>query len=308
MKKYDSFLIGHITYDEMRDHLGNNFNFFGGAELFSSYAAWYMGAHVGLLTKMDANYSQIKDLMPFANEDVYFLESKKTTSMLNWYRTADKEKRDLVVNSIADSFKISDIPQGIESEIYHLAGLICGDYEEGMIEHLAAKGKVAIDMQGFLRCYDEDSKTLVFRDYEKKNQIFPHITFLKTDAVEAETLTGEVDRRKAAIKMYEWGAKEVMITHNTEVLVYDGKMIYTSPLKPRNLSGRTGRCDTTFSIYITERLRHSIKESLNFSAAAVSCKMETPGPLKKSRLEILTYRDSVYKAHTEETTVYCSPD
>ncbi len=31
--------------------------------------------------------------------------------------------------------------------------------------------------------------------------------------------------------MVEWGVKEALITHNTEVLVYDGKEYYTCPLK-----------------------------------------------------------------------------
>lgn len=41
--------------------------------------------------------------------------------------------------------------------------------------------------------------------------------------------------------MVEWGVKEALITHNTEVLVYDGKEYYTCPLKPLGLAGRTGR-------------------------------------------------------------------
>ena len=64
-------------------------------------------------------------------------------------------------------------------------------------------------------------------------------------------MTGLKDRREAAKLLYSWGAKEVLITHNTEVIAYDGKEIYSCPIRARNLSGRTGRGDTTFAAYLS---------------------------------------------------------
>ena len=80
-----------------------------------------------------------------------------------------------------------------------------------------------------------------FHDWAEKKKYLPMIHYLKTDAAEAEILTGLTDRAEAAKKLYGWGAKEIVITHNTEVLAYDGNKIYTCPIKARNLSGRTGR-------------------------------------------------------------------
>ena len=88
-----------------------------------------------------------------------------------------------------------------------------------------------------------------------KKELLPLMDYFKTDAAEAEVLTGLTDRAEAAKVLHDWGAKEVVITHNTEVLAYDGGKIYTCPIKARNLSGRTGRGDTTFAGYITERQR-----------------------------------------------------
>ena len=123
---------------------------------------------------------------------------------------------------------------------------------------------------------------------------FPYITYLKTDAAEAEILTGTADRREAARLMVEWGVKEALITHNTEVLAYDGKDIYTCPIKARNLSGRTGRGDTTFAGYITERQRADIKDALQYCTALVSLKMETPGPFQGTRQDVLDYIKEFY--------------
>lgn len=293
MKHYDSFLIGHITNDRSRDHMDHCAGFYGGAELFSAYAAWAVGAKVGLLTKMSEADEAILDLLPFPREDIYCGRSKQSTSMLNWYHTEDKERRDLIVSSVADPFFLSDIPDGIESEIYHLAGLIRGDFADGMIEALAQRGKVAVDMQGLLRCLDPDSKTLYFEDFADKKRVLPFIHFLKTDAAEAEILTGLTDRAAAARQMHAWGAKEVMITHNSEVLVCVDGEVYTSPMRPRSLLGRTGRGDTTFSVYMAERLHHGVQQALDFATAAVCLKMECIGPLKSSREAITQYRQAM---------------
>ena len=120
------------------------------------------------------------------------------------------------------------------------------------------------------------------------------VNTLKTDAAEALIMTGHDDRRKAAEQLHAWGAKEILITHNTEVLAYDGGQFYTCPIRARNLSGRTGRGDTTFAGYITERLHAGIPEALLFATALVSLKMETPGPFCGTRQDVLDYIDQFY--------------
>ncbi|MCY6354606.1 hypothetical protein [Clostridium sp. ZS2-4] len=108
-------------------------------------------------------------------------------------------------------------------------------------------------------------------------------------------MTGYADRKEAAKILYGWGAKEIMITYNTDVLIYNGKEFYTAPLKPRNLSGRTGRGDTCFSAYITERLKKDIKEAVIYAAALVSLKMEKPGPFRGTRSDVKNYINQFYK-------------
>ena len=135
---------------------------------------------------------------------------------------------------------------------------------------------------------------MYFCDWAEKKELLPYITYLKTDAAEAEIMTGTTDRAEAAKILYGWGAKEVVITHNTEVLVYDGDRIYTCPIRARNLSGRSGRGDTTFASYITERLEHNISDSLLVATATVSMKMEKRGPIRGCRDDVMRYIDEFY--------------
>ena len=125
-------------------------------------------------------------------------------------------------------------------------------------------------------------------------EMLPYIDFLKTDAAEAEILTGLEDRYEAAKLLYSWGAKEVVITHNTEVIAYDGEKFYACPIKARNLSGRTGRGDTTFAAYINERLTNDIEHSLLYATATVSLKMETPGPFRGTKADVENYIAEFY--------------
>ena len=79
-----------------------------------------------------------------------------------------------------------------------------------------------------------------------------------------------------------------MITHSSEVLVYDGRELRAAPFTPANLSGRTGRGDTCFGSYLARRLTHGVEESLAFAAALTSLKMETPGPFTGTVEQVLS--------------------
>ena len=87
-----------------------------------------------------------------------------------------------------------------------------------------------------------------------------------------------------------------MVSHNSEMLVYDGKGFMTCPVKARNLSGRTGRGDTTFGSYLGMRITgHSVEDSLLYATACVSLKMETPGVFKGTHKDVEDYIEAFYK-------------
>ena len=294
MKHYESVIIGHITLDRNVDHLDNEEFIFGGAVTFSSASAYALGHKVAAVTKLNKKDTDRLDGLTIPKEDVYCIFSDSSSNMYNKYFTADKERRKSVCSSIGTPFSIEDIPQDIDADIYHFAGLIYGDFSSEMIKETAKRGKIAVDVQALLRHVNPADGTMYFEDWADKKDVLPYITYLKTDAAEAEILTGLEDRYEAAKLLYKWGAKEVIITHNTEVIVYDGKEFYAVPIRARNLSGRTGRGDTTFAAYMTERLTRPINEALLYATATVSVKMETPGPYKGSRADVEKYIEEFY--------------
>ena len=294
MKHYDSLIIGHVTVDRNIDHLDNEVTIPGGAVIYSSASAYALGHKVAALTKVAEADRERLGAFTIPQEDIICLDSKESTDMYNKYLTPDKERRISKCFSKGDEITFDDIPAGIDADIYHFAGLIYGDFSSETVIKTARKGDVAVDVQGFLRHWNPEDKSMFFEDWADKKTVLPYITYLKTDAAEAEIMTGTSDRKEAAEMLHSWGAQEVVITHNTEVLAYDGKEIYTCPIRARNLSGRTGRGDTTFAAYLNERLSNNIKTSLLYATATVSLKMETPGALKATRAEIEKYIDDFY--------------
>lgn len=290
--KYASIIMGHISLDYNTDHLGNELEVVGGAVTFSSASAFALGHKVAAITKLAPEDMGRAKRLTIPSEDVYYIPAASSTVMKNKYFTADKERRKCTCVSAGTPFTVGDMRE-LDASIFHFAGLIYGDFNNEMIKKAAQKYDVAVDVQAVLRHRNDDG-SMCFKDWADKLEMLPYIRYLKTDAAEAEILTGLADRREAARLLHSWGAKEIMITHNTEVLAYDGVNFYDCPIRARNLSGRTGRGDTAFAAYYCERLGADIPKALLMSAATVSKKMEAPGPLRCTRGDIEEYIKEVY--------------
>ncbi len=290
---FDTLIIGEIAQDTNVDYDGATVHAVGGAVYYSAFAAAAMGHRIAVLPKADTRAVDLKAAFaPAKNVTVFPLHSDTSFVTTNVYHTPDRERRTSGVESVIAPYRPEEVPD-IRARIWHLAGLVAGDIPNEMIPFAAQRAMVAVDVQTMLR--HAEGGRMVFGDWVEKREYLPYIRFLKTDTAEAEIMTGLTDRAEAARLLYQWGAKEVVITHNTEVLVFDGTDLFTCPIRARNLSGRTGRGDTTFCCYINERLSKSIPEALKTATALVSLKMETPGPFKGTRADVDAYLDAFYQ-------------
>ena len=286
-KQYDVLVIGPVSLDHNIDCEGHERKEVGGAVVASGFAAARSGARTAVFTKLNPADADVAARFAGSGADVYWAASRQTCSIRNQYLTADKERRICTSMGVCDPFRFDELPDA-EAAVYHFAGLVYGDFDGALFAEAAKRGREAVDVQCLLRHVEPD-KSMAFHDWADKRQYLPVIDYLKTDAAEAEILTGLTDRAEAAKLLHSWGAREVLITHNTEVLAYDGQRVYTCPIKARNLSGRTGRGDTTFAGYITERQRAGVAQALQYCTALVSLKMETPGPFQGTRQDVLDY-------------------
>jgi len=279
MTHYDLLILGAVSKDIIVTPEGVEHST-GGAVVYSSVALKHVGANVLAVTKLHPADRQTLEVFDRYGVPYLSRNSSQTTSIENTYHTADRDRRTCVALGMVDPFTMDDLPPDVTADVYYLGGLMRGEFPESFVLDMCKRGKVAIDAQGFMRV--NDNGPMVFRDWDNKKQVISAVHYLKTDAAEAETLTGEPDRPRAAQILASWGAKEVMLTHHTEVIVCaDGKM-HKAPFTPANLSGRTGRGDTCFASYCYWRQHHSAEEACRFAAAVTSRKMERPGPFTGS--------------------------
>lgn len=289
--KYDLMFIGPTTIDDNVDYTGEAVHAAGGAVYFCSFAARAAGVRVFAAAKMNPWDKEIADA--FEDIPMTVIPSAKTTCMRNVYHDATREKRESTVPAQSDPVLPSEIPD-VDCTLYHLAGLLYGDFPLELITALSGRGMLAADMQGFLR--HKEGNGLAFHDWAYKKDYLHYFDFVKVDANEAEILTGLTDRRAAAKQLHAWGAKEILISYNEEMLAYDGTDFATAPVKSRNLSGRTGRGDTVFASYLARRvLGDSMADALLYATALVSLKMETPGPFKGTDADVRAYIREFYK-------------
>ncbi len=292
MNTYDLVLVGAISKDR-NVVMGQEEAMYGGGSYIGAFAAANSGFRVAVVTKLAEEDFQSLELFKKTGIDVFPNTSSRTTSIKNVYTTPDMDRRTCSMISMADPFCPEDFPEDMQAKTYQIAALIAGEVPLEVVKYLAGKGKVGLDAQGFVRT--AEGNELVSRDWPGKAEVFQYVDFLKTDAAEAEVLTGKTNREKAIYALAEMGVKEIILTHSSEVMAYADGKICTASFQARNLSGRTGRGDTCFASYLTQRLSKAPEESLRFAAALTSLKMEAPGPFQGSLKDIDNYLVSIHK-------------
>ena len=160
-----------------------------------------------------------------------------------------------------------------------------GEVGLDVIRSLHERGVLlAADVQGFVRVLREGH--LVYEPWEEMQATLAHVDILKSDAVEAEYLTGESDVQRAAEAFSAMGPREIVLTHRDGLLIYAEGRTYPLKFHARQLSGRSGRGDTCIGSYTAMRLSRPAEEAGYYAAALTSLKMETPGPYAGTREDV----------------------
>jgi len=286
-RKYDITFVGHMCYDEIIPFGGKPHIAPGSAVLCGAMVAPRVGKKVAAVVKMAKQDESILQPMKDAGVDTFLIPSEETTYSRVFHYSANVDERKLTLVKSAGIISIQDVPK-LDSACVHLAGISDTEFDMDLMQGLKSRGySLSADMQSFVRHVTPVTREIEFNDVANKKEIAAMMDKLKLDVVEARILTGTDDLEKAGIIVESWGCPETLITHAQGVLArVKGKTFYEK-FSNRNVSGRTGRGDTTFSAYLSWRLAHDVATSLKFAAALVSIKMETPGPFKGTLEDVL---------------------
>ncbi|BFG71207.1 PfkB family carbohydrate kinase [Sediminibacterium sp. KACHI17] len=281
---YDICCIGHLTHDKIvTPH--HTVHMAGGTSFYFSHAIKKMPVRYHLVTSLAKTDIAFAEDLIQAGIDTTVLSSEHTVYFENIYPD-QSDHREQKVLFTADPFQFADIA-ALQSSIFHLGPLLAEDMSAELIQALAAKSRVSLDVQGYLRKVIDQE--VVATSWSQAKQVLPYISILKANETEAEKLTGLSDHYGAAKYLADTGVKEVIITLGSKgSLIYAEGNFYEVPaIQPSAVVDATGCGDTYMAGYLYKRFQKaSYYEAGIFGAAMASVKIAASGPFNGTETAI----------------------
>jgi sugar/nucleoside kinase (ribokinase family) len=275
---YDVVYIGNFTKDTIITPAGIRY-VDGGGMNYAAHAAACLGMKTAVVTRLAKEDERVVEKFTQAGIDCYPTYTPQSTLMCLEYPTTDPDVRNLSVTATAGAITVREV-ETLEMKAAVIGSSLRGEVGLDVIRFLKEKkAYLAADMQGFVRVLQ--GKKLVYAPWKEMKTTLACLDVLKSDAVEAEFLTGETDIFKAARFYAEMGPKEIVLTHRDGLLLYAEGKSYEMGFYPSQLLGRSGRGDTCVGTYVAMRLSKPPREAGIWAAAVTSLKMEKLGPFDR---------------------------
>jgi sugar/nucleoside kinase (ribokinase family) len=287
---YDICCIGHITSDKVVT-TNTTMHMAGGTAWYFSHAVNKLDMKYLLVTSLaSAEMHYVNDLRANGTE-VNVQPSASTVYFENIYGQNQDERTQNVLAK-ADPFTIAQI-QGIKARIFHLGPLLADDISIDLIKTLAAKGRVSLDVQGYLR--KVENYKVYATDWPGKIEALQYVDILKADVAELQALTGEKEVSEGARLVASWGVKEVVITNGSQgSIIYSEGVFYNIPAyPPKTIVDATGCGDTYMAGYLYRRIKGAgIQQSGEFAAAMAGLKTASSGAFMGTEAEVIGFLES----------------
>ncbi len=264
----------------------------GGAVNYAAHAAAKLGSNVAVVTSLSKEDDHVVKKFIQAGVDCYPVYSNQSTLMKLEYPTTDPDIRTLSVTAVAEAITARDV-EDVNARAAVIGSSLRGEVGIDVIRALKDKNMlVAADMQGFVRVLR--GVELKYETWDEMRSTLAFVDVVKSDAVEAEFLTGETDIYKAAKFYADMGPKEIVLTHKDGLVIYEDGKYHEMGFYPARLDGRSGRGDTCVGTYVAKRLSMDPREAGIWAAAVTSLKMENLGPFDRSISEVEAFIHARY--------------
>lgn len=276
--------IGHITRDRIITQDPPNTVYSAGGSAY--YVAWAFQAlphdvDFQLVTSVSREMMSEVERLREAGVSVKSFESPDNVFFENKYgKNMDNRTQRVLAKSAP--FTIEQL-EGIEARVFHLGTLLADDFAPEVVEYLATKGDVSIDVQGYMRYVKGEQ--VYSTEWNDKLRLLKHTAILKVNEWECQTLTGITDPFLAAEQIHAWGVREVIVTlgGGGSIIYAEGKFYETPAYPPSKLVDATGCGDTYSAGYLYARAKGmSYEESGRFAAAMCTLKLEHTGPFDRT--------------------------
>jgi sugar/nucleoside kinase (ribokinase family) len=286
---YDICCIGHITLDKVVTPAAEK-HMAGGTSFYFSNALSRMYVNYCLVTSLAASEMHFVANLCAGGVTVIAIPADHTVYFENIY-SQNLDQRTQRVLQTAGSFTVEHL-KDTEAAIFHLGPLLANDIPINLIKALAQKGKVSLDVQGYLRKVQHQE--VVAADWPDKKEALRYVHFLKADDYELELLTGVKDVKEGCKILHAWGVEEVVITFaGRGSLIYADDIFYKIPAyTPAAETDATGCGDTYIAGYLYQRMKgRGVQQAGEFGAAMASLKIAASGPFSGTEEEVFELLD-----------------
>ena len=288
---YDVLYVGNYTKDTIISPAGIKY-VDGGAVNYAAHAAAKLGVKVAVVTRLAKEDDRVVEMFTRSGIDCYPTYTPQSTLMKLEYPTINPDIRTLSVTGTAGAITAGDV-ENIDSRAAVIGSSLRGEVGMDVIRKLKEKNMLlAVDIQGFVRVLR--GIELKYEPWDEMRSTLANVDVVKSDAVEAEFLTGETDIFKAANFYADMGPREIVLTHKDGLLIYADGKFHEMNFYPARLDGRSGRGDTCVGTYVAMRLSMPPLEAAIWAAAVTSLKMENHGPFNRSVSEVESFIHAKY--------------
>ncbi len=290
-KIYDVVCIGNFTKDTIITPSGTRY-VDGGGMNYAAHAAAQLGFRVAVVTRLAREDDRVVQRFFQAGIDCFPVYTPSSTLMCLNYPTENPDIRSLSVKATAGTITAAQV-RDLQAKSAVIGSSLRGEVGLDVIRELKSRNvTVAADMQGYVRVLR--SEELMYEPWPEMEETLSQLDILKSDAVEAEFLTGEKDIFKAARFYADMGPKEIVLTHKDGLLILAEGKFHELGFHPENLSGRSGRGDTCIGSYVAMRLKKPPLEAATWAAAVTSLKMEKMGPFDRPLAQVEAFIQTHY--------------
>lgn len=285
MNTHNLCCIGHITLDKIVTPK-RTIHMPGGTAFYFAHAISHLDTSDFLLvTSLATSEMSVVEDIRRKGIDVKVLPSAHSVYFENTYGENQNNRTQRVLAK-ADPFTVAGL-QDVEARIFHLGSLLADDFSLDVIKYLSTKGMLSVDAQGYLR--EVRGEKVFAVDWPEKTEALKHIHILKANEHETEVLTGSKDTYEAALKLADWGVKEILLTLGSmgSVIYAEGKFHRIPAYPPKEIVDATGCGDTYMAGYLYMRNKGaSYEEAGCFAAAMCTIKLEASGPFSGTEEEV----------------------
>jgi sugar/nucleoside kinase (ribokinase family) len=291
---FDLVAVGNYTKDTIVTQAGER-QVDGGGFSYAAHAASLAGIRVAAVTRLAAEDAGVVEPLRRRGVEVYAHASPSSTLMRLEYPTANVDERILTVAGVADPIGLEHVAN-LRSRAFLVNASIRGEVPLEVLQALRERADLlALDVQGYVRVVT-DRGQLKYEPWPEQEIVLGLVDVLKSDAVEAEFLTGRTDLRAAAAALAAYGPREIVLTHRDGLLVLADGRYHEVPFLPQPLRGRSGRGDTCVGSYTSRRLLADPADATRWAAAVTTLKLEAEGPVRGTTDDVLALLEERFAA------------